>query len=126
MFRQYICTSIAFCAALLLAVSPVSTARAEPSNAEIAAGAAAAILGGVFLGKQYKKYKEKKEDKKIQKRASQNYNQFQKDFAGDKNAAAAKWGPKCQAVKSQLQAANCNNQSKPSRKCIKIAAECPL
>jgi hypothetical protein len=117
--------TIAVVAVVTLVDAVVSPARSQDRNdAAIAAGVAAAIVGGVVIGKAYKKRKNKREEKKLNKRAASNYQEFQRDAAGDKEAFKAKWAPRCQKVQADLKAANC--EGKTTLKCRKIVADCPM
>ena len=110
---------------MVLAMSPVSTVHAEPSDAEVAAGVAAALVGGVLVGKSYKNYKKKKQIKKLNKKEKRNLNQAKQDFSTDGNKAIAKWKPKCQAAQRRYGNPKCN-WNNPSLTCRKLRAECPI
>lgn len=125
MIRKF---AIAALAVVTFASATISSARSEPSNAEIAAGLAAAVVGGVLIGKAYQNYKEKKENKEFIKKGVRTRQQFHRDFAADPASAQAKWAPKCQKVQADLKAANCMGQSSRSLslKCKKILLQCPM
>lgn len=99
--------AIAALAVVTFAGATVSSPRAEPNT-----------------GSSSQNTKEKQAGKKLQKKALRAHEKFKRDSAGDPEAFKAKWGPRCQKVKADLQAANC--EGKATMKCVKIAARCPL